>query len=111
MLIGQSNLIQKTVDRFGMSNANPVNVPENIPYRQLIGSLLFISLSTRPDVTFAVNYLSQFQNSYSKVHFERLKRVLRYLKCTLKLKLKICCQKTDRHIVAYVDANWATDED
>lgn len=30
------------------------------PYRQLIGCLMYLALGTQPDITFAINFLSQF---------------------------------------------------
>lgn len=44
----------------------PEEVEENLKYRNLIGALLYIANRTRPDIFFAVNYLSRYQNSYCK---------------------------------------------
>lgn len=41
----------------------------------------------RPDIVFAVNYLSQFNTYYTNIHFQHAKRVLRYLKGTIDKKL------------------------
>ena len=48
------------------------------PYRQLVGALQYLAF-TRPDVSFAVNNLSQFMHSPSQLHWQALKRVLCYL--------------------------------
>ncbi|KAH0820277.1 hypothetical protein GEV33_002514 [Tenebrio molitor] len=60
---------------------------ENLPYRELVGALTYLSTATRPDISFAVNYLGQFNNCYGKPHWTAAKRVLRYLKGTTKLGL------------------------
>lgn len=58
-----------------------------LPYRQLIGSLLYVSMATRPDICYSVNYFSQFQSSYTDEHYKYLLRVLSDLKTTKSLKL------------------------
>lgn len=52
------------------------------PYRRLVGSLQYLAF-TRPDISFVVNKLSQFMHSPSEIHWQSLKRVLRYLKGTI----------------------------
>lgn len=40
----------------------------NLPYHQLTGSLMYLSVATRPDITHAVNFLNQFNNNPGKPH-------------------------------------------
>jgi hypothetical protein len=54
----------------------------NLPYRNLLGSLLWLARGTRPDISFAVGYLSQFCHSYGEEHFNAARRVLKYLIAT-----------------------------
>jgi hypothetical protein len=58
-----------------------------LPYRELLGSLTYLSTTTRPDISFAVSHLGQFNNCYGKEHWTAAKRVLRYLKGTTDLGL------------------------
>jgi len=62
--------------------ANPENYP-SIPYRSVIGKLLYIALSTRPYIACAVCYLSHFVPNYSREHWTAAKCVLRYLHKTI----------------------------
>ena len=55
---------------------------EDTPYRELIGGLLYLSLRTRPDITFAVTKLAQYSSNYNRSHWNSAKRILRYLKDT-----------------------------
>ncbi|GJZ52331.1 putative reverse transcriptase, RNA-dependent DNA polymerase, LTR copia-type gag-polypeptide [Tanacetum coccineum] len=48
-------------------------------YQRLVGRLLYLQ-ATRPDITYAVNILSQFVSDPCQNHFEAANRVLRYLK-------------------------------
>lgn len=120
--MNQSGYIQDILGRFGMSNANPVSTPldanvklvpsteggsgrESLPYRELVGALMYVATCTRPDISFAVSYLSQFGTCYDSTHWTAAKRVLRYLKGSLKLGLKY--RRTGDPVKGYVDADWA----
>lgn len=92
--LDQERYIEQVLEKFGMSDCKPIGTPicksdfdvnegicdRNLPYRKLIGSLMYLSILTRPDITFAVNYLSQFNNCYNEIHWRQAKRILRYLK-------------------------------
>lgn len=75
-----------------------------LPYRELIGSLMYLAVCTRPDIAFAVNYLSQFNCCYNASHWTAAKQILRYLQGTKELGLRF--RKTGRPIEG-VDADWA----
>ena len=50
-----------------------------VPYREAIGSLMYASVATCPDITFAVSTLSQFLDNPGDIHWEAVKRVFCYL--------------------------------
>ena len=79
-------------------------VDERYPYRNLIGSLMYLYQGTRPDLSFAINTLSRFNTSYKQEHWRAAKRVLRYLKGTMKYKLRFGPEYSD--IVGYSDAGF-----
>ena len=85
---------------------------EDKPYNSLIGSLLYASISTRPDISHAVNVLSRFLKNPGEKHWIAGKRVLRYLKGTTSFGLKYD-GKTNYDdqfkITAFTDADWAGD--
>ena len=87
-------------------------VDDKLPYRVLIGQLLWISRCTRPDIAYSVSYLSQFSNVANKEHWTALLRVLRYLKKTIDrpLVLKVNSTTTkDLVINVEADSDWAGD--
>ena len=53
-------------------------------YSSAVGSLMYLATTTRPDITFAVGMLARFSSKPNKSHWTALKRVLRYLKGTVK---------------------------
>ena len=78
----------------------------SIPYRSLFGQLLYIAYTARPGIAAAVGVLCRFSNVPCNEHLTAAKRVLRYLKGTAELKLKL---QPNSH--GYADANWGTDID
>lgn len=81
-----------------------------VPYRELVGGLLYISQGTRPDISFAVNTLSIFNNNPGKAHWIAAKRVLRYLKATIDTKLQYSKDELS-NFSAFCDADWASNID
>jgi hypothetical protein len=56
--------------------------PGSVPYQSLVGSLLYASVSTRPNITIVVSHLSRYMSDASQTHWEQAKGMLRYLKGT-----------------------------
>ena len=103
--ITQEGYIGRVLERFGMSNCKPVATPmdkdkphekvegeeacDKMLYQQLIGSLGWIAIGTRPDISFAVSYLGHFGANRSQQHLTCAKRILRYLAGTKGLRLSL----------------------
>jgi hypothetical protein len=81
------------------------------PYREAIGSALFLVMMTRPDIANTVRYLSRFVNNYSMIHVTCLATLFEYLKSTLTLGLRWTATTTPpamiNKLVAYSDASYA----
>lgn len=130
--LDQQKYIDDMLRRFKMDDCNPVSTPIDVnqklsasmsggcdadvpeeerifPYREAVGSLLFLAMITRPDISFAVNLLSRFQERPLPAHWKAVKRVFRYLKGTAGLKL-IYGQR-DEKLNGFCDADWAADSD
>ena len=73
------------------------------PFKEIIGSLMYATMATRPDITFTTSILAQFNQNPSRVHWEAAKRVVRYLKTTCNLELTYT--GNDPTIVSYSDAD------
>lgn len=84
-------------------------IDESIQYRNIIGELLYISTGTRPDVAYSVNYLSRYQNCYSRTHYKYAMRVLKYLYKTKDLKLTYYGNVDSEILDCMVDSDYAGD--
>ncbi|CAH9117528.1 unnamed protein product [Cuscuta europaea] len=80
-------------------------LPNKERYRRLIGKLNYLTI-TRPDISFAVNVLSQFLDKPCDGHWDAAIRVLRYIKKTPGQGL-LFEDRGHRDIVGYCDADWA----
>ncbi|XP_050315536.1 uncharacterized protein LOC126750078 [Anthonomus grandis grandis] len=125
ILLDQEQYINQVLDRFNMGDCKPVNTPmekglcfdkpdpsvyqKELPYQQFLSSLVYISVLTRPDITFAVNFLSQFNNCYTEQRWKCAKRLLRYLQGTKGYCLA-CKRDSNYDLRGYVDADFASNE-
>ena len=119
VVVTQTTMTKDLLQAYRHENAESVSTPEEsklrlenatgkltkAPYRELVGSLLFL-LSTRPDISGAVRALSQFMQSATNKHWTAAKRVLAYLKGTA--TAGICYIKEEKFkIHAYSDSDFA----
>ncbi|PKU73010.1 Retrovirus-related Pol polyprotein from transposon TNT 1-94 [Dendrobium catenatum] len=123
LLLSQTQYANLILERAGMTNCKSVVTPTSSKstklsspspdfvnpslYRQLVGSLQYLTL-TRPDITYAVNKVSQHMHQPTEQNFEDLKRILRYLHGSLHIGLPLYRDSTI--LTAYVDSDWAGDQ-
>lgn len=74
-------------------------------YQSLIGSLMYLGISTRPDIIHSVSKLAQFNIKPHAEHMTAAKHLLRYLNNTV--NFKITYRKTGENVLAFADADWA----
>ncbi|XP_063775400.1 uncharacterized protein LOC134910938 [Pseudophryne corroboree] len=80
-----------------------------VPSQNAVGSLMYESIGTRPNITHAVSRASPFAINPGRQHWIAVKRILRYLKGTILLKLMFTKSK-DTTLKVFCDANWGSDE-
>jgi Reverse transcriptase (RNA-dependent DNA polymerase) len=130
MYMDQSHYIQQVLEKFNMEQANPCFTPmdtnlkltkemqpkteedktamRKIPYRELVGSLMYVMVGTRPDIAFAVSCLSKYMENPGEQHWAAAKRVLRYLQGTKKTGL-VYYSTGNLTVEGFCDADWAGD--
>ena len=78
------------------------------PYRQAVGSLLYVMVCTRPDIAYAVQAVSQHVTNFRHVHWEAVKRIFTYLKATRDYSLCLG-GNSSLQLSVQADADWASD--
>ena len=82
------------------------------PYRQLIGSLIYLTTCTRPDITHSVSSLARFASNPGPQHWYNALRILKYLKGTSHYTLNYHRKPRKEgklQITGTSDANWGND--
>ncbi len=131
----QSHYVDSLLEKYGLADANPLTTPmdSNVKldaydkhepegeedskithgYAQLIGSLMYLALGTRPDIAFAVNKLAQYTSNPKALHWTAVKRIFRYLKYTKHFALTYGGDNDEdilnTELNIFCDADWAND--
>ena len=82
----------------------------NIPYHEAVGSLMYASLGTHPDITYAVQTISCFSTKPGLAHWEAIKHIFWYLKGTKDLWLSYGGTRKELTRCAEADGNMAKDQ-
>ena len=80
-------------------------LPSSIPYRSVVGKLIYLANGTRPDIAHAVSTLCRFFNNPGLSHWEAVKRLLRYLYGTKHMGITLGCADSHNQLSIYVDAS------
>jgi histone deacetylase 1/2 len=104
--LSQGRYALELLQRVGMRKCKPVTSPmssteklsaqdgellssdDMTRYRSVVGGLQYLTL-TRPDISFAVNKVCQYLHAPTVVHWSAVKRIMRYLKYTMHLGIRI----------------------
>jgi len=121
LLLSQQRYIRDLLSKTNMTEAKPVSSPmassstlsaytgdtmeDPTLYRSVVGSLQYLSL-TRPDLAFPVSRVCQFMHRPTTLHWQAVKRILRYLKHTISHGL-LLHKNSSNSLHAYSDADWA----
>lgn len=123
ILLSQSKYSNDILKRTGMVNCKPCSTPMVITeklsayegtalsaedatrFRSIVGALQYLTL-TRPDIAFAVNKVCQFLHKPTTIHWKAVKRILRYIRFTVALGLRIIRSRSSL-VSGFSDADWA----
>ncbi|GJT69684.1 retrovirus-related pol polyprotein from transposon TNT 1-94 [Tanacetum coccineum] len=132
--VSQSGYVQKILNNYRMDNGKSVSVPlgahfkvslkdcpsndwdvermSKVPYANVVGSLMYLMVCTRPDIAYAVSIVSRYLANPGKNHWEAVKWILKYLKGTADVGL-VYGRDQGKHVDVdgFVDADYAKDPD
>ena len=109
VLLCQKSYLDSILRHYGLEDLKPISTPmdpsawlttaqypstteelaamRNVPYHEAVGSLMYATMGTQPDICFAVQTVSRFNTNPGSVHWEAVKRIFHYLKGTRDLWL------------------------
>jgi hypothetical protein len=124
----QSKGIGQLLDNYGLSSANPKAIPmstglqltvgEGDPleaeqaanYRSLVGTLLYLSNCTRPDIAYSASSLARYMAQPTTAHWAAAKGVARYIAGSADAGL-VFSGSSSLELEGYCDADYAGDPD
>lgn len=109
IFLSQSAYAERVIETASISTSRPTSTPlplshslydeemppspierfemQKVPYREVLGCLLYLVTRTRPDIATAVYLLAKYQSDPSPQHFKMRKYVLQYLTKTVQYGL------------------------
>ena len=124
--ISQTQFIQSVLNRFGVSKSSLIpatpsldlrNVSEEtvvgVPFREIVGSLMWVANQTRPDIANAVRAIARFCHDPKPIHHKATQTILEYLNSTPDLGPKpirrdndLASVQLDFDLETYVDVDY-----
>ena len=132
--INQHRFIERILTKFGLNNCNPSFVPtnpsirlsaamtsdiddnnnmNNIPYREAVGSLIYLMIGSRLDIAYSVSNVSRYMEKPSIEHWNAVKQIFRYIKGSSDICIRYGNSSSssttsfaNNAITAYCDADW-----
>jgi histone deacetylase 1/2 len=98
-----------TSEQLSLASGTPLGTEDCTQFRSIVGALQYLTL-TRPDLAFSVNKICQYLHAPTTEHWTAVKRILRYVKSTIKLGITFT-SSTSTFLSAFSDADWAGDID
>ena len=90
-----------------MSPQNDAEASEmqQVPYISIVGSLMYLAVTTRPDIAYAAGVLARFNSNPGPYHWMAAKHVLRYLKGTMDYRIAYQPSDSPEPFITYSDAD------
>lgn len=124
--ISQEHYLESVLAKFDMTNAGTQKTPlpatfkavpatdeeheqvKHLPYRAIVGSIMYAATISRPDLAFPANLLARYLSKWSAAHMSAAKHLLRYIRGTSDLCLLYDAESSTRIIQGHCDADWGS---
>jgi len=124
--LSQPAVITNLLEQYNLVSCRPANTPmdpsswatlaasssefhDPEAYRSLIGSLMWLTNCTRPDLAFTVGFLARFMQNPTSDHWQAALQVVRYLAGTKQLGL-VYSSSGNGALIGFTDSDWASDK-
>jgi hypothetical protein len=122
--VDQEKYLRDVLTRFGMEECKQMSTPatpetkeeevshpaDKQEYMSLVGSLIYLSVVTRPDISFAVGRAGQAMANPTQADLVAAKRILRYLQGTKEVAITYS-RTGEPQLIGYTDSDWAGDRE
>lgn len=85
-------------------NDEEIAFMQDKPYLNAVGSLMYLAITTRPDIQYAVSALARFNSNPGPAHWAAVKHVFRYLQGTKDHKLVYKPEDLSAPFLTYTDS-------
>ncbi|KAF8774799.1 Copia protein like [Argiope bruennichi] len=126
IFVNQCAYLKKVLSKFHMDSANSVSTPSDksfvfddtenkligkeVPYRQAVGSLMYLATATRPDLAYAISIVSENLENPRTSDWCAVKRIFKYLRGTVDFGLLYQAKCHPNNLEVYSDADYAEAE-
>lgn len=125
--LSQKQYIEEVLEKCSMMNAKPVKTPMaedktsdaqsrdrqnpefKTRFREMVGSLLYLTNKTRPDLAYAVNHCCRRMEEPTSKDWENIKRILKYLVDKKTHGISFKAGTRELNLTAYSDSDFAGD--
>jgi transposase InsO family protein len=89
----------------------PIDLERQKLHQSIVGSVNFLAMVSRPDLSFPVSMLASYNANPSEVHLGLARQLLRYIRKTSNYGVEITNATNSVQVTMYADASFNTDPD
>lgn len=118
--LSQTSYVTKIIEKYGLLECNSAKTPldpqqdldnfidspkaDSTLFQEMLGSLMYLSVGTRPDISYSVSKLSQYCKDPRQIHLAAMRRIYKYIKGTSGHRLNY--DNISEELSISTDASW-----
>ena len=129
LTLSQAKYIGKKLQQFNFSHAKPMHTPleancnlhcvkeisqeednimKTIPYKSIVEALMYLAITSRPDICYVVSMVAQYSSNPRQNHWSYVKRIFRYLNGIINYGL-FYDGNGSLELIGFCDVEWTSD--